>query len=177
MATIHGRASRSPRITAKRTAGRLWTYVLASQRMSRYSGPRPTMRSGEGSSRHSKGGGRGPQLPERQLRLHAKRARGLDREKVDLLIAIFIHRQSPSQDPQVHAHCIVMKIAIRHSDGEYSTIDAGPLLATRKLGGAVFRSALARELGIPVEPGRIRVSRAGGSRGPLRVLVEPGPRD
>ena len=79
---------------------------------------------------------------------------GYDREKVDLLIAMFIHRQSRSQDPQVHAHCIVMNTALRRSDGEYSTIDAGPLLATRKLGGAVFRSALARELGIPVEPDR-----------------------
>ena len=106
---------------------------------------------------------------------------GYDREKVDLLIAIFIHRQSRSQDPQEHAHCIVMNTALRRSDGKYSTIDAGPLLATRKLGGAVFRSALARSLGF--QSSRIdsrfacrgcpRASPSTGRAGPKRLKGRP----
>jgi hypothetical protein len=75
---------------------------------------------------------------------------GYDLEHVDLLIAIFKHRQSRSQDPQLHAHCLVMNTA-RREDGSLGTIDAGPLLQAKKLIGAYFRSALANELGITLE--------------------------
>ena len=75
---------------------------------------------------------------------------GYDREQVSLLIAKFIHRQSRSQDPQLHAHCLVLNTA-RREDGSLGTIDAGPLLQAKKLIGAYFRSALASELGIPLE--------------------------
>src|SRR5512135_1449692 len=75
---------------------------------------------------------------------------GYDLEHVDLLIAIFKHRQSRSQDPQLHAHCLIMNTA-RREDGSLGTIDAGPLLQAKKLIGAYFRSALANELGITLE--------------------------
>ena len=76
---------------------------------------------------------------------------GYEREKVDLLIAIYIHRQSRVQEPQIHAHCLVLNSA-RREDGTLGTIDAGPLLAAKKTIGAFFRSALAAELKIGLEP-------------------------
>ena len=76
---------------------------------------------------------------------------GYDREHVDLLVAKFVHRQSRSQDPQLHAHCLALHVA-RRADGSYGTIDLGPLLQAKKLIGAYFRSALANELGITLEP-------------------------
>jgi len=79
---------------------------------------------------------------------------GYEREKVDLLVVKFVHRQSRGQDPQLHVHCLVLNTVLRRSDGQYSTVDLGPLLQTKKLGGAVFRSVLARELGIPLEADR-----------------------
>ena len=76
---------------------------------------------------------------------------GYEREKVDLLIATFVHRQSRGQDPQLHAHCLALNTAKR-ADGSFGTIDAGPLLAAKKMLGAYFRSALANELGISLAP-------------------------
>ncbi|MGZ5863583.1 MAG: MobF family relaxase, partial [Methyloceanibacter sp.] len=76
---------------------------------------------------------------------------GYDREQIDLLIAKFVHRQSRGQDPQLHAHCLALNVAKR-ADGSYGTIDVGPLLHAKKMIGAYFRSALANELGIPLEP-------------------------
>ena len=76
---------------------------------------------------------------------------GYDREKVDLLVAKFVHRQSRGQDPQLHTHCLALNTAER-ADGSFGTIDGGPLLQAKKLLGAYFRSALASELGIPLEP-------------------------
>ena len=75
---------------------------------------------------------------------------GYDREHVDLLVAIFTHRQSRGPDPQIHAHCLVLNTA-RRADGSPGTIDAGPLLQAKKIIGAYFRSALANELGITLE--------------------------
>ena len=76
---------------------------------------------------------------------------GYEREKVDLLLAKYIHRQSRSQEPQLHAHCLVINAA-RREDGSLGTIDAGPLLMAKRGIGAYFRSALASELRIPLEP-------------------------
>ena len=76
---------------------------------------------------------------------------GYEREKVDLLVAKFVHRQSRGQDPQLHTHCLALNTAER-ADGSFGTIDGGPLLQAKKLLGAYFRSALANELGIPLEP-------------------------
>ena len=75
---------------------------------------------------------------------------GYEREKVDLLIAKFTHRQSRGQDPQLHTHCLALNTAER-ADGSFGTIDAGPLLGAKKMLGAYFRSALAHELAIPLE--------------------------
>src|SRR5512135_988533 len=75
---------------------------------------------------------------------------GYEREHADLLVAIFTHRQSRGQDPQLHAHCFVLNTA-RREDGSPGTIDAGPLLQAKKTIGAYFRSALANELGITLE--------------------------
>jgi conjugative relaxase-like TrwC/TraI family protein len=76
---------------------------------------------------------------------------GYEREKVDLLIAKFIHRQSRGQDPQLHAHCLAINTAMR-ADLSFGTIDAGPLLGAKRMLGAYFRSALANELGISLAP-------------------------
>jgi conjugative relaxase-like TrwC/TraI family protein len=76
---------------------------------------------------------------------------GYEREHVDLLVAKFVHRQSRSQDPQLHGHCLALNVA-RRADGSYGTIDLGPLLQAKKMIGAYFRSALANELGITLEP-------------------------
>ena len=75
---------------------------------------------------------------------------GYEREKVDLLFAKFVHRQSREQDPQLHAHCLALNAALR-ADGKFGTIDAGPILYAKKMLGAFFRSALANELAIPLE--------------------------
>lgn len=79
---------------------------------------------------------------------------GYEREKVDALFANFFHRQSRNQDPNIHVHCLGMNMSQRHSDGQYSTLDMGPLLATRNVGGAFFRSVFANKLGIPLEADR-----------------------
>ena len=76
---------------------------------------------------------------------------GYEREKIDLLVAKFVHRQSRGQEPQLHAHCLVLNTAQR-ADGSFGTIDAGPLLAAKKMLGACFRSALSSELAIKLEP-------------------------
>ena len=75
---------------------------------------------------------------------------GYDLEHVDLLIAKFDHRQSRGQQPQVHAHCLILNAAQR-SDGSWGSIDASPFLHNKKMLGAYFRSSLASELGIPLE--------------------------
>jgi hypothetical protein len=54
------------------------------------------------------------------------------------------------QEPQIHAHCLILNSA-RREDGTLGTIDAGPLLAAKKTIGAFFRSALAAELKIGLE--------------------------
>ena len=95
------------------------------------------------------------------------------------LIAKFVHRQSRSQDPQLHAHCLAINVAKR-ADGSYGTIDVGPLLHAKKMIGAYFRSALANELGIHARTGsadQILVPCSRRARGTLGALVESGKRD
>jgi conjugative relaxase-like TrwC/TraI family protein len=75
---------------------------------------------------------------------------GYELEKVDLLIAKFDHGTSRAQDPQLHCHALIMNVA-EGSDGKLRTLAGGPLLAIKKSAGAYFRSALAEELGIPLE--------------------------
>src|SRR5512135_1035124 len=43
---------------------------------------------------------------------------GYEREKIDLLITQFIHRQSRRHEPQLHAHCVVLNTAQR-ADGSF----------------------------------------------------------
>lgn len=77
---------------------------------------------------------------------------GYEREKIDnLLVAKFTHRQSRGQDPQLHTHSLVLNTSER-ADGSFGTIDATPLLYEKKNIGAYFRSALAHELGISLQP-------------------------
>lgn len=75
---------------------------------------------------------------------------GYDREKVDLLVAKYVHRSSRAQEPQFHCHALCMNVCQR-ADGTFGTIDAGPMLSLKKVSGAFFRSALANELGVPLE--------------------------
>lgn len=75
---------------------------------------------------------------------------GYDREKVDLLVAKYTHRSSRAQEPQFHCHALCMNVCER-ADGTFGTVDAGPMLSLKKVSGAYFRSALASELGVPLE--------------------------
>ena len=106
---------------------------------------------------------------------------GYEREKVDLLVVKFVHRQSRGQDPQLHVHCLVLNTVLRRSDGQYSTVDLGPLLQTKKLGGAVFRSVLAPSSGFHsrriasrfASRGSPRNSRSTGQAVPRRLKGRP----
>lgn len=79
---------------------------------------------------------------------------GLVREGVGLVAAIFEHGTSRAQDPQLHAHCLVMNLGVR-ADGTTGSITSKQFYTHKMAAGALFRAELAyrltTELGLSLE--------------------------
>ena len=75
---------------------------------------------------------------------------GLERERVELLIAKYQHITSRDGTPQWHWHCLVVNAA-RRADGTFATVDGKEFPAVKKAAGGYFRTQLVQELAIPVE--------------------------
>ncbi|MBW4464679.1 MAG: relaxase domain-containing protein [Pegethrix bostrychoides GSE-TBD4-15B] len=67
---------------------------------------------------------------------------GLIKEKAGLVIATFEHGTSRAQDPQLHAHCLVMNLGVRE-DGTTGSITSKQFYTHKMAAGALFRAELA----------------------------------
>ena len=70
---------------------------------------------------------------------------GAIREKAGLVIGLFEHGTSRSQDPQLHTHAIILNIGTR-ADGTTGTIESKPLYQHKMAAGALYRAELAAQL-------------------------------
>ncbi len=79
---------------------------------------------------------------------------GVNREKCDLLFAVFQHTSSRSEEPQLHGHGLTLNIGVR-ADGKTSALETHDLYRTRLTLGAYYRTNLAnfsdQELGLKFE--------------------------
>jgi conjugative relaxase-like TrwC/TraI family protein len=94
-------------------------------------------------------------IHERGL-IEARRGKGgKQREAVAAPVAaIFMHRTTREGDPQLHAHVVMMNVAMR-ADGTVGAVNNEKLLDVRKALDAVYTNGLARRLeglGVKVEP-------------------------
>lgn len=84
---------------------------------------------------------------------------GRDHIGVDgLVISRHTHFGSRELDPQIHSHCLVYSVC-KGEDGQWATMDNRQLIDMRKVGGALYRAELARnlqELGYGIEQDRPR---------------------
>jgi Ti-type conjugative transfer relaxase TraA len=70
---------------------------------------------------------------------------GLVKEGAGLVIATFEHGTSRAQDPQLHAHCLVMNVGIRE-DETTGAITSKQFYTHKMAAGALFRAELSRGL-------------------------------
>jgi conjugative relaxase-like TrwC/TraI family protein len=79
---------------------------------------------------------------------------GVNREKCDLIYALFEHTTSRSEEPQLHTHALLMNIGVR-ADGKTSALETHDLFRMRLTAGAYYRAEVARlskeELGLRFE--------------------------
>jgi len=74
-----------------------------------------------------------------------------------LAVAGFVHRTSREGDPQVHSHCLTVKLT-RRVDGRVVALDARPLFVWARAAGSVYQAepqrALSARLGVAWGPDR-----------------------
>lgn len=63
----------------------------------------------------------------------------------EIAVALYKHQTSREGDPQLHSHAVLMNVCVR-VDGTTGAIDNTAIMDRKKLIGAVYRSALARNL-------------------------------
>ncbi|KOY36928.1 MobF family relaxase [Vibrio parahaemolyticus] len=83
-----------------------------------------------------------------------RNAQGRESERIPgLLAALFTHFESRAEDMQLHTHCLILNLAIRH-DLTWGTIQGQKLYQWMRASGAIYRAELAqnlRELGYWIE--------------------------
>ncbi len=70
---------------------------------------------------------------------------GVQKEKVKLLGAAFLHFVSREGDPQIHTHVFLQNLAY-YSDGDWGCLDLKPVYYNQKKLGALYREELSRRL-------------------------------
>ncbi len=70
---------------------------------------------------------------------------GIQKEKVKLLAAAFLHFVSREGDPQVHTHVLLQNLAW-YPDGDWGCLDLKPVYCNQKKLGALYREELSRQL-------------------------------
>lgn len=92
---------------------------------------------------------------EEKFELGRRGQGGLDREKVKLLAAAFLHGSSREQDPQIHTHLMLQNMAQR-ADGTWGALEPKKLFEWKMALGALYRAELAKglnEIGFQIESG------------------------
>ena len=77
--------------------------------------------------------------------LGRKGRNGVQKEKVKLLAAAFLHFVSREGDPQVHTHVLLQNLAW-YPDGDWGCLDLKPIYCDQKILGALYREELSRQL-------------------------------
>jgi len=78
---------------------------------------------------------------------------GIQKEKVELLAAAFLHFVSREGDPQIHTHVFLQNLAF-YPDGDWGCLDLKPVYCDQKKLGALYREELSRllcSLGFSIE--------------------------
>lgn len=70
---------------------------------------------------------------------------GIQKEKVKLLAAAFLHFVSREGDPQIHTHVFLQNSAF-YPDGDWGCLDLKPVYCDQKKLGALYREELSRQL-------------------------------
>ena len=65
----------------------------------------------------------------------------------DIPVAMFQHGTSRENDPQLHTHCVIFNAARTREDGKWRAMHQYPVYSWAKAAGAVYRNALAWNLG------------------------------
>ena len=65
----------------------------------------------------------------------------------DISVAMFQHGTSRENDPQLHTHCVIFNAARTREDGKWRAMHQYPVYSWAKAAGAVYRNALAWNLG------------------------------
>ena len=71
---------------------------------------------------------------------------GVQKEKVKLLAAVFLHFISREGDPQIHTHVFLQNLAW-YPDSDWGCLDLKPVYCDQKKLGALYREELSRRLG------------------------------
>ena len=88
----------------------------------------------------------------------------------DIPVAMFQHGTSRENDPQLHTHCLIFNAARTHEDGKWRAMHQYPVYSWAKAAGAVYRHALAWNLG---ERLGIRMEQYGPDAGFTRIEGMP----